>query len=134
MLGLSSVGTARAMVATNVLRDVLVQANPDVRACARDHRLDDGRYVMGLTVDWTGKVTEVELGHAAGPVSPAAASCLEAAFTRLQFSSWRQPEREPATVSGNGRVSRVPPAPATQVRTVGLIRITWPLVLRLDPG
>ncbi|HJL16754.1 MAG TPA: hypothetical protein RMH99_13910 [Sandaracinaceae bacterium LLY-WYZ-13_1] len=123
--------TARARIATNLFREPLERASSDVRACDTRHDLPEGRYVIGVTIDWTGKAIDVEVRDAPAPLSPAAESCLEAAYTRLAFPSWETPTSRPTTVSGAGRRSVVPPAIGRRAgpRRPGRISIVWPFVL-----
>lgn len=124
---------ASAHIAVEPLREVLREASPDLRACAERHRLDDGRFAVRLVVDLaTGKVEEVEVTDAPAELTPAAESCLEAAFTHLAFPSIGPVRsREPGTISDGQRRSRVPAAPhAGPSNRSAIVQIMWPFVLR----
>jgi hypothetical protein len=84
--------------------------------------------VLDLT---TGKVEEVEVTDAPAELSPAAASCVEAAFTHLVFPSVGPiPPREPGTITDPQRRARVPaPAYRGPSSRGGVVVITWPFVM-----
>lgn len=95
---------ASARIAVEPVREVLRGANDDLRACSTERALPSGRYAVRLRIDATGKVEDVEVVEAPIDLSPASASCIEAAFTRLAFPPF-------------GAASRAS------------IAITWPFVL-----
>lgn len=120
---------AEAFIAREPLIRVLRQASPELVACRERHHLADGRYLVRLTIDWTGKVVELELGESPEDVSPAAESCIAAAFTHLRFASWERPPPAVETVQGPERRSVVPPdLRSGHRRTPGFIVVAWPFL------
>lgn len=133
LFALLAPAAASAHIAVEPLRAVIREASPDLWACAERHRLDDGRYAVRLVVDLTtGKVEEVEVTDAAAELTPAAESCIEAAFTHLAFPSIGPIQaRDPGTITDGQRRSRVPAAPyAGPSNRSGIVQIMWPFVLR----
>ncbi len=126
---------ADACLAREPIARVLRRASDDLRACRERHDLPEGRYAVRLTIDPTGKVTEVAVDGSPEALGPAAESCLAAAFTRLRFETGTEgPPPAPTydTVGGNGRRSVVPPDLRRRVSggRGGIIVIHWPWVFR----
>jgi hypothetical protein len=119
---------AQARIAIEPLREILHRASDDLRACASAHRLPEGRYLVRLVIDPTGKAERVDIDESPAPLGLAAASCIEAAFTRLAFPTYARPAAEPARIRVHGRDVRVPP-PLTRTRRVGSITIVWPFTI-----
>ena len=119
---------ARAHLAVEPLREVLRGASRDVAACAAAHDLPRGRYAVRLLVLPTGKVEDFEVDAAPEDLGRPAASCLEAAFTRLRFPG-RVPAARPARAGGREPASHLPP----ERRRDRTVEIHWPFVL-VAPG
>lgn len=110
LLAFPSIATAR--IAMEPVREVLREANPDLRACADRFGLV-GLHHARLTVDPTGKVVELTvLGPDEVELEPAPASCLASAFLRLRFGSYSS-----RWVPGGG-----------------MIRIAWPFQFSPSPS
>lgn len=123
--------SADACLAREPIAAVLREASPEVWACSEQHSLPPGRYAVRLTVDPSGKLASIELGETPGELSPAAESCLVAAFARRRFEAWASDAtpRAPETVSGPGRRSRLPPDLRARPRGPGVVVIHWPFTL-----
>ena len=125
-----AVGAARAdSLALGPYRAALRSAATDLRACQVLHALPAGRYVVALTVNALGKVERVEIESDAADLERAAASCLEAAFTRVAYPASVLP---PLPSSGESRRSFAPPShlPARRSRRAfRSVEIHWPFVL-----
>lgn len=132
LLVLLAPGRASARIAVEPLREVLRRANPDLRDCARTHRLADGRYAVRLVLDLTtGKIDHVDVTDAPTQLSPADASCIEAAFTHLAFPAMGPVDpREPGMITDGQRRARVPAPPYRgPSNRSGVAVIMWPFIL-----
>ncbi len=94
---------------TNSFRQVLRDATPSVRRCA----LPNGRYVVQLEIDRTGKAIAVDVSAPVG-LTVAQESCVEGVFTRPRY---------PAGVPDVVRRSYSPFRATTSPRS---IRLRWP--------
>lgn len=85
-LSLALALTAQPVRASSLAREPLLrslrQATPRVRACARRHQLEPGRYVVRLTI-LEGRARWVRLVQ--GTVSSAGRACLVAAFSAPSY-------------------------------------------------
>lgn len=128
LLTLLAPSAAQAYIAREPIVRVVRQAYPDIRACIDQHDIEEGRYVIRFEIDGSGRVGSAAV--TSGPVepSPAARSCIEAAFLRLRFPSYERGSRELPVRTGAGRRSRVPPDPLRS--RVGRIVIIYPILIQ----
>jgi hypothetical protein len=89
-----------------VIRPALVAARSDVRRCAFEHQLPDGRYVMWIVVDARGR-GKAELREAPAGSSKSGRHCVEAAYEAPIYPTAMQ-----ATVSWS---SASPPRPTYSI-------------------
>ena len=129
------VGAKTSSIDRTMFRRVLAGANDGVRACRVAHGLPDGRYVVRLTVEMDGKVTELELRQSPRRLSTNATACLRRTFMALKFPD-RPPAPRPAPPPHRRGEPRhhLPPDLRAGPVDDGLIVIWWPFDLVTADG